>query len=177
MILVILVHASNGSFSVLNYTASLLQDSGMKISPELQSLSIPIFMTLGSIITITTIDKLGRKVSKSDTLDHPKHKNPTYCNFLKYSIQLLAKIFFIQLNVCSQLILGSAFAATAVAFACMATSSVLKMYGWTAPAWINVTMMMVLICCYGGAVSPLPFMIMAEIFNFQVSKIRSLSRL
>lgn len=127
MILVILVHASNGSFSVLNYTATLLQDSGMNISPELQSLSIPIFMTLGSIITITTIDKLGRK-----------------------------------------LILGSSFAATAVAFACMAISSVLKMYGWMAPAWINVTMMMVLICCYGGGVCPLPFIIMAEIFNFQI---------
>lgn len=98
MILVILVHASNGSFSVLNYTASLLQDSGMKISPELQSLSIPIFMTLGSIITITTIDKLGRKVSQSNTLDHQKQRNPTYCNFLKYrSIQLLAKIILYNL--------------------------------------------------------------------------------
>ncbi|CAH0668647.1 unnamed protein product [Spodoptera exigua] len=127
MILVILVHAFNGSFSVLNYTATLLQDSGMNISPELQSLSIPIFMTLGSIVTIITIDKLGRK-----------------------------------------LILGSSFAATALAFACMATSSVLKMYGWMAPAWINVTMMMVLICCYGGGVCPLPFIVMAELFNFQI---------
>ncbi|KAJ8726710.1 hypothetical protein PYW08_015107 [Mythimna loreyi] len=127
MSMIIFAHGTNGSFSIINYAATLLSDSGAQISPDLQALGIPICMIIGSLITMACIDKLGRKP-----------------------------------------ILGTAFAASAVVFACFATSTLLKRYGWISPGWINVTLVMVAICCYGGAVSPLPFILMPEIFNFQI---------
>lgn len=127
MIMVILTHATNGGFSIVNYAATLLSDSGVQISPDLQALSIPICMIVGSLITMACIDKLGRKP-----------------------------------------ILGTAFGATAIAFAYLATSTLLKQNGWATPGWINVIMLMVAVCCYGGGVSPMPSILMPEIFNFQV---------
>ncbi|KAJ8724716.1 hypothetical protein PYW07_015674 [Mythimna separata] len=127
MIMVILGHALNGGFSIINYAATLLADSGVQISPDLQALSIPICMTVGSLITMACIDKLGRRP-----------------------------------------LLGTAFGATAVVFAYLATSTLLKQYGWITPGWINVVSMMIAVCCYGGGVSPLPFILMPEIFNFQI---------
>lgn len=64
MILIILTGASSGGFTILNYAATILSTSGVGLSPELQSLSIPIFMTIGSLFTFATVDKLGRKVSE-----------------------------------------------------------------------------------------------------------------
>uniref|UniRef100_A0A2A4JNL8 Major facilitator superfamily (MFS) profile domain-containing protein n=1 Tax=Heliothis virescens TaxID=7102 RepID=A0A2A4JNL8_HELVI len=127
MIMVILVHATNGGYSILNYASILLSDSGVTISPELQSLSIPICMIVGSLITMATIDRLGRKP-----------------------------------------ILGIAFCTSAIAFASIATSIVVKRYGYSTPGWINVAMLMICVCCYGGGVSPIPFIVMPEIFNFQI---------
>ncbi|XP_026745106.1 facilitated trehalose transporter Tret1-like [Trichoplusia ni] len=127
MILIILAGATSGGFTILNYAATILSTSGVGLSPELQSLSIPIFMTIGSLFTFATVDKLGRKP-----------------------------------------ILLMAYLASALAFACLATTGLLQVHGWVTPGWLNVLMLAIVICCYGGGITPVPFIVMPELFNFQI---------
>ncbi|CAH0629168.1 unnamed protein product [Chrysodeixis includens] len=127
MLLIIIVHATNGAFSILNYAATIVSTSGVAMSPELQALSIPICMTVGCLITFLTIDRLGRKP-----------------------------------------ILTTAFVVSAVAFTCIATTGLLQQHGWATPGWLNVVMLMLVVCSYGCGVSPIPFIAMSEVFNFQI---------
>lgn len=62
MFMLVVAHGLNGVFSIINYASTVLKNSKMNISPELQSLAIPIFLTIGITITMTIVDRFGRKV-------------------------------------------------------------------------------------------------------------------
>ncbi|KAM3958161.1 facilitated trehalose transporter Tret1-like [Aphomia sociella] len=55
------IQAINGCFAIATYASSILVISGVTLSAELQSLSIPAFMLLGSLVSIVFVDKVGRK--------------------------------------------------------------------------------------------------------------------
>ncbi|XP_026738524.1 facilitated trehalose transporter Tret1-like [Trichoplusia ni] len=65
-------------------------------------------------------------------------------------------------------ILVTTFATSALGFCCIATTGILQQHGWTTPGWLNVVMLMLVVCSYGCGVSPIPFIAMSEIFNFQI---------
>ncbi|XP_063380403.1 facilitated trehalose transporter Tret1-like [Cydia fagiglandana] len=50
-----------GNYGIVAYASVILKQSGVTFSPELQALSFPILMTLGSLISAVTIEKFGRK--------------------------------------------------------------------------------------------------------------------
>lgn len=63
MIFVMIAHGVNGAFAIITFASSILKILGVTISPELQSLSIPVFMIISALFTMAFIDRLGRKVS------------------------------------------------------------------------------------------------------------------
>lgn len=65
MIMIMVCHGLNGGFTIISYAAIILAQAGVTISPELQSLAIPAFMILGSLLSMVCIERLGRKVSNS----------------------------------------------------------------------------------------------------------------
>ncbi|CAB3222726.1 unnamed protein product [Arctia plantaginis] len=127
MFILVVAHGANGVLSIISYASTVLKSSKMEISPELQSLAIPIFLTVGIVITMTIVDRLGRKV-----------------------------------------LLGIAFAVSSLAFATLATNQLLSDCGWATPNWLPIVVILLAVCVYGGGVSPLPFIIMTEMFNFQI---------
>lgn len=62
---IIFVQALNGAFTVVTYASTILATSGVTVSVELQALSFPIFMLISSFVSMTLVDKLGRRVSSS----------------------------------------------------------------------------------------------------------------
>lgn len=63
MILLMICHGLNGGFAIVNYTPLILDMFEVTVNPELLSLSIPIFMIIGSLLSMVFIERLGRKVS------------------------------------------------------------------------------------------------------------------
>ncbi|XP_028155917.1 facilitated trehalose transporter Tret1-like [Ostrinia furnacalis] len=51
----------NGAMSVMTYAWSIMTRSGVTVNPELQTLSVPIVMILGSFVAITFVERFGRK--------------------------------------------------------------------------------------------------------------------
>jgi hypothetical protein len=52
----------NGYFTVFTYAWSVMTASGVTVNPELQTLSIPALMITGSLVSMSCVEKLGRKV-------------------------------------------------------------------------------------------------------------------
>ncbi|CAB3222727.1 unnamed protein product [Arctia plantaginis] len=127
MFVLVILHGLNGVFSIISYASTVLKNSKMEISPELQSLAIPISLTLGTATTMTIVDRLGRKV-----------------------------------------LLGITFAVSSLALASLATNQLLSGYDWATPSWLPIVAILVTVYSYGGGVSPLPFIIMTEMFNFRI---------
>lgn len=52
---------TGGNFAILTYASVILNEAGVTVSPELQSLSFPAVMILGSVLSIFCVEKFGRK--------------------------------------------------------------------------------------------------------------------
>lgn len=63
MIAIIICHGTNGNFSIISYASIVLAQIGVNISPELQSMAIPAFLIIGSLLSMICVDRLGRKVT------------------------------------------------------------------------------------------------------------------
>lgn len=63
MILLMLSHGLNGGFAIVNYAPTILDMSQVTVNPELMSLSVPIVMIVGSLMSMVFIERLGRKVN------------------------------------------------------------------------------------------------------------------
>ncbi|XP_013166623.1 PREDICTED: facilitated trehalose transporter Tret1-like [Papilio xuthus] len=129
ILLMITVHATNGAVSVITYGASTLTASGIQysISPDIQSLSFPVMMIIGSLVLMATVERFGRKPLMGVCL---------------------------MLSVCSMAALGVAL--------------LLQSSGISPPNWLPVLAMVGIVFGYATGVSPLPFIIMSEILNFQI---------
>ncbi|KAG6457202.1 hypothetical protein O3G_MSEX010171 [Manduca sexta] len=127
MMVIIIAHACNGAFTIITYASMILKQLRVIVSPELQSLSIPVFMIFASLVSMSLVERLGRKV-----------------------------------------ILATCYIISAIALGSLGTILVLQQQGMTVPGWMPIVVIIVTVCCYAAAVSPMPFVIMSEMFNFQV---------
>ncbi|XP_063372162.1 facilitated trehalose transporter Tret1-like [Cydia amplana] len=59
--LVMTLLAVGGDYGIMAYASVILQHSGVTFAPEVQALSFPALMTLGSLLSAVTIERLGRK--------------------------------------------------------------------------------------------------------------------
>ncbi|CAK1591423.1 unnamed protein product [Parnassius mnemosyne] len=126
---IIAFQASNGVFAIISYGASTLAASEVKhsISPELQTLSFPVVMIIGSFVSMGCVERFGRKPLLAGTL---------------------------LMSACS---MGT-----------LASAMLLQSYGFTPPIWLPVLAMIASVFAFAAGVAPLPFIIMAEMFNFQI---------
>ncbi|XP_026750502.2 facilitated trehalose transporter Tret1-like [Galleria mellonella] len=62
LLLVFTFQAGNGCFAIITYASSILVSSGVTISPDIQTLSIPAVMIIGSVFSIACVERVGRKV-------------------------------------------------------------------------------------------------------------------
>ncbi|CAH0748757.1 unnamed protein product [Diatraea saccharalis] len=51
----------NGYFTIFTYAWSIMTEAGVTVNPELQTLSIPVLMIIGSLLSMICVEKLGRK--------------------------------------------------------------------------------------------------------------------
>ncbi|XP_013138215.1 PREDICTED: facilitated trehalose transporter Tret1-like [Papilio polytes] len=128
-LLIITVHATNGTYAIINYGSSILASSGVQysISAELQSLSFPVMLIIGSLVSMGCVERFGRK-------------------------PLLVGCLLI--SACS---LGT-----------MGCGMLLQENGISPPNWLPVLAMVCAIFGYAAGISPLPFIIMSEMLNFQI---------
>lgn len=54
--------SAGGNFAILSYASVILQASGVTLSPELQAMSIPTVMIIGSLSSVVFVERIGRKV-------------------------------------------------------------------------------------------------------------------
>ncbi|XP_061705322.1 facilitated trehalose transporter Tret1-2 homolog isoform X2 [Cydia pomonella] len=50
-----------GVYAILTYASVILRNAGVTFAPEAQALSFPALMTLGSLLSVLTIERFGRK--------------------------------------------------------------------------------------------------------------------
>ncbi|XP_060806070.1 facilitated trehalose transporter Tret1-like [Amyelois transitella] len=62
IMIIISTQAMNGTYSIFTYASTIMKASGVTLSPELQTLSIPIVMIVGSFVSISCVEKIGRKI-------------------------------------------------------------------------------------------------------------------
>lgn len=51
-----------GNFVISIYASVIIKNSGVTVRPELQALSLPAIMIIGSLVSTVTVEKYGRKV-------------------------------------------------------------------------------------------------------------------
>ncbi|CAB3223836.1 unnamed protein product [Arctia plantaginis] len=117
----------SGTFALLTFTPAILAASGITVNPEAQSLSIPAVTILASFVSMSCVEKFGRKP-----------------------------------------ILLSTFIIATLSLSTLATTMLLQTYGKSSPVWIPVVAIIMYQCAYAGGISPMPYIIMAEMFNFQI---------
>jgi hypothetical protein len=61
--LIVTAQAFNGTIAIVTYAWTILSRMGVALNPDLQTLMIPILMIIGSLVSIVSVEKLGRKVS------------------------------------------------------------------------------------------------------------------
>ncbi|XP_053615505.1 facilitated trehalose transporter Tret1-like [Plodia interpunctella] len=61
LMLILGTQATNGTYVIFTYASFIISSSGVKMSPELQTLSIPIVLIVGSLVSISCIEKFRRK--------------------------------------------------------------------------------------------------------------------
>ncbi|XP_028039554.1 facilitated trehalose transporter Tret1-like [Bombyx mandarina] len=127
MFVIITTHGLNGVFTIVTYASTILRASGITLNPELQLLSIPTFMIISSALSITLVERMGRKF-------------------------LLAGTYIVS------------------AFACgtLATTLLMQENGFATPGWLPIVAIVATVSCYAAGILPLPFVIMSEMFNFQI---------
>ncbi|XP_059061366.1 facilitated trehalose transporter Tret1-like [Achroia grisella] len=127
LLLLITVQAGNGCFAIITYASSILVGSGVTLSPDIQTLSIPAVMIIGSVFSIACVEKVGRK-----------------------------------------LLMSSTFGITVVSFLCLASIILVQHQGGSVPGWLSVMSIIAAVWAYAAGVAPIPYVVMAEMFNFQI---------
>ncbi|GBP44332.1 Facilitated trehalose transporter Tret1 [Eumeta japonica] len=118
---------STGTMAISTYAASIVSVSSDGGSPGLKTLSFPAVMVLGSIISMSVIEKCGRK----------------------------------PLMVISLILTGSSLAV-------LASVILIQEQGGWVPGWLSIFAIIVALFSYGVGLLPVPYVVMAEIFNFQI---------
>ncbi|XP_037967243.2 facilitated trehalose transporter Tret1 isoform X2 [Plutella xylostella] len=116
-----------GNFVISIYASVIIKNSGVTVRPELQALSLPAIMIIGSLVSTVTVEKYGRK-------------------------PLLISSLII--NGLPMTILGILL--------------ILPTYGFEIAQWIPVLCVIITVFAYGAGVLPIPYIILMEIFNFEV---------
>ncbi|XP_045762224.1 facilitated trehalose transporter Tret1-like [Maniola jurtina] len=119
----------NGAIVIVTYASTILSSTGVEfnVRPEIQALSFPIVMILGSLMVATCVERVGRK-------------------------PLLIIAFLVSS--------GSMF--------CMAIMMLIEINGGSAPDWLPVLVMILCVFMYSGGVLPLSYIMMTEMFSFQI---------
>ncbi|KAI5646572.1 sugar transporter domain-containing protein [Phthorimaea operculella] len=129
MLALVTIHASNGTFAIVTYASAILgsSSSSSSINPELQSLSFPLVMILAAFVSMSCVEKWGRKP------------------VLTLSLVLLV---------------GS--------MLCVASTILVQHQGGSVPFWIPLLAMIVCVAAYAFGLSPVPFIMIPEMLNFQI---------
>ncbi|CAB3222728.1 unnamed protein product [Arctia plantaginis] len=67
-----------------------------------------------------------------------------------------------------KVLLGVTLGMSSAAFASLASSMILHKYGWATPDWLPIAVILVIVCCYGTGVSTVPYVLITEMFSFQI---------
>lgn len=54
---------TGGNYAIFTYASVILRESKIIVSPELQAMSFPAVMIMGSLLSMSCVEKFGRKVS------------------------------------------------------------------------------------------------------------------
>ncbi|XP_053615814.1 facilitated trehalose transporter Tret1-like [Plodia interpunctella] len=127
VLIVISVQAMNGTYSIFTYASSIMSASKVTLSPELQTLSIPIMLIVGSFISIICVERIGR-----------------------------------------QLLLATGFAITTCGLVSLGTILTVQYNGGSLPQWMPIASIILTCTSYSAGILPVPYVIMAEMFNFQI---------
>lgn len=65
--------------------------------------------------------------------------------------------------------MAGGFALTCVSWICLGTTLILQEQGAAVPGWVSVVAIVVSVFAYAAGVMPTTYVLLAEIFNFQVS--------
>ncbi|XP_050356141.1 facilitated trehalose transporter Tret1-like isoform X2 [Nymphalis io] len=126
----------NGAFAIITYASIVINSTGIDfvISPDIQSLSIPIVMMIGSLTLASCIERFGRKP-----------------------------------------LLVGAYIVTSCCMFGIAIIIVLNNQIGGVPGWLPILLMMLVVAMYSGGVCPVIFIMLTEMFNFQIrAKLMSL---
>ncbi|XP_049880026.1 facilitated trehalose transporter Tret1-like [Pectinophora gossypiella] len=121
------VCSTNGCFTILTYANALLASSGVTFSPEMQTLSFPAVMIVAALLSMSCVERLGRK-------------------------PLLA--LSLASMMCSMVGMGAII--------------LVQHQGSTVLWWLPVVMMMLSVASYAAGAGPVPYIMMSEMFNFQI---------
>ncbi|XP_021201351.3 facilitated trehalose transporter Tret1 [Helicoverpa armigera] len=127
IMLLVTLQTNSGNFATLTYSPAILKSAGVTWNPELQTLSFPAVMILGSFISMSCVEKFGRKP-----------------------------------------LISIAFAGAVLAHVVLGTTMLIQNQGGSTPGWIPVVAIVTYVFVYAGGISPMPYIIMAEMFNFQI---------
>ncbi|XP_064074972.1 facilitated trehalose transporter Tret1-like [Vanessa tameamea] len=124
-----LFHGLNGAYAIITYASTVLISTGVKfdISPEIQTLSFPIVMIIGSLTLAVIVERCGRK-------------------------PLLIGCFLIS----------------AISMTVIAILIIVQEQGGSVPSWLPVVAIILSVTMYGAGVSSLPYIILTEMFSFQI---------
>lgn len=61
-IILMTIRSNSGNMATLNYAPAIMKSAGVTWNPELQTLSFPAVMILASFISMSCVEKFGRKV-------------------------------------------------------------------------------------------------------------------
>lgn len=76
-----------------------------------------------------------------------------------------------------QPLLGTCFVLIAAAMICIGTVVLIQHFGGTVPYWIPLISMIIAVGGYAAGPSPIPFIVLSEMFNFQVNILQNQSTL
>ncbi|KAF9407093.1 hypothetical protein HW555_012770 [Spodoptera exigua] len=127
-IILMTLRSNSGNMAVLNYAPAILKSAGVTWNPELQMLSFPAVMILASFISMSCVEKFGRKP-----------------------------------------IITISFAVAVLSHIILATTMLIQHQGGSTPGWLPVLAIVTFFAFFAGGISPMPYIIMTEMFNFQVS--------
>ncbi|CAH0702547.1 unnamed protein product [Spodoptera exigua] len=127
ILILVTCQTNSGNFAILTYSPAILKSAGVTWNPELQTLSFPAVMILASFISMSCVEKFGRKP-----------------------------------------IISITFAGAILAHAMLGTIIFLQSQGSFTPGWLPVLAIVTYVFVYAGGISAMPYIIMAEMFNFQI---------
>lgn len=65
----IIMLEAGGNYAILAYASVIIRNAGVTVSPDLQTISFPALMALGTLASAFTVEKFGRKVSRVISVD------------------------------------------------------------------------------------------------------------